>query len=137
MFAISGMPYEIICQLISDPPINRETLAIHFRLELDLGRYEANARVVESLFMQACGAPAVYDAQGRMVRAETQRNVAAAIYWTKAQMGWRETTKHEHSGPGGEPIRVESLSDAQLAALIPRVESILGGLPGQDVPDPA
>jgi len=54
--------------------ISRPTLRKHFRHEIDSASTAANAAVVASLYRMAT----------------TGRNVAAAIYWTKARMGWRE-----------------------------------------------
>jgi hypothetical protein len=53
--------------------ISDETLRKHYRRELDLGVIEANAKVAETLFRQAT----------------VEGNTAAAIWWTKARMGWR------------------------------------------------
>ena len=70
-----------------------KTLRKHYRNELDTGAVKANARVAESLFQQATGAPAVFDNQGRMVRAEQLRVPSAGIWWTKARMGWKEASQ--------------------------------------------
>ena len=36
---------------------------------------------------------------------------AAAIFWAKARMGWREQpTQIEHSGPDGKPIEVRQIT---------------------------
>ncbi|HEY2615795.1 MAG TPA: hypothetical protein VGI78_00505 [Acetobacteraceae bacterium] len=54
--------------------IDDKTLRKHFRRELDTGAIEANMRVASSLYTMAT----------------QDKNVAAAIWWTKARMGWRE-----------------------------------------------
>ena len=53
--------------------ISDETLRKYYRQELDLGAIVANAKVAETLFRQAT----------------EEGNTAAAIWWTKARMGWR------------------------------------------------
>jgi hypothetical protein len=81
-----GIPQEQIARVIG---IHRETLAIHYRDELDLGVIEANAKVAETLFRQAT----------------KEGNTTAAIWWTKSRMGWRE--KLIHSGDEENPVKIE------------------------------
>ncbi len=60
-----------------------------------------------------------------------------AEWWLERKLpkrwGRRETRKHEHSGPGGEPIPVEVMTDAQrlaaLAALGARLDARQGSTP--------
>lgn len=103
-----GVKEDDICLLIINPqtgkPIAPKTLRRAFRVELDTGMVKANAKVGESLFMQAVGAPAVFDANGNKIRAELPRNVAAGIFWAKTRMGWREKSELELSGNNGGPI---------------------------------
>jgi hypothetical protein len=54
--------------------IDDKTLRKHFRRELDTGAIEANMRVASSLYTMAT----------------QDKNVAAAIWWTKTRMGWKE-----------------------------------------------
>ena len=81
------------------------TSAIHVAQieELDNGHTKANSRVAESLFLQAVGAPAkVVD--GVVVQSEQARVPSAAIWWSKARMGWKETITNENTGKDGAPI---------------------------------
>jgi|SRR3954470_10085292 len=78
LMAACGIPQMQIAPLIG---ISDETLRKHYRRELDRGVIEANAKVAEALFRQAIGG-----------------DTAAAIWWTKCRMGWRERTGAEHSG---------------------------------------
>ena len=55
-----------------------EVLSKHYRAEWDAGKAKANAQVGQSLFQKAVGG-----------------DVAAAIWWSKAQMRWRETKQVE------------------------------------------
>ena len=81
-----GVPYEQIASLVRDG-IHKETLFKHFRKELDQGKAKANAKIGKTLFQQA-----------------TSGNTAAAIWWSKSQMGWRETQNIDHT-TGGEPMQ--------------------------------
>lgn len=65
-----GVPQDDICILLG---VSKPTLHKHYRDDLDKGLAEANAKVASSLFQQA-----------------TSGNTAAAIFWTKSRMGWRE-----------------------------------------------
>jgi hypothetical protein len=101
-----GIPHEDICRLVINPrtgcPIDDKTLRRHFRYELDTGYVKANAKVVQSLYAQATGG-----------------NVTAAIWWTKARMGWAERV--EHSGKDGGPM--------ELRALLLEIDGKTRGLP--------
>jgi DNA-binding XRE family transcriptional regulator len=57
--------------------IARDTLAKHFREEIDRAKPVADAQVANNLIRQATK--------------DDFRAIPAAIYYTKAQMGWRET----------------------------------------------
>ena len=58
-----------------------KTLRKHFRKELLTARTEANAEVANSLFQQAVNG-----------------NTSAAIWWTKARMGWKEQVDQSIDG---------------------------------------
>src|SRR5882724_4979827 len=68
--------------------ISKPTLRKYFRQEIRISAPEANAAVVQSLFQMATKG----------------KNIAAAIWWTKARMGWGETNRVETTGPDGRPI---------------------------------
>jgi hypothetical protein len=69
--------------------IDDKTLRKHFRRELDIGATEANVRVASALYTMAT----------------KDKNVAAAIWWTKTRMGWKDTTVQQQTGPDGGPVR--------------------------------
>jgi hypothetical protein len=77
-----GVPHDNIATHIGIDP---KTLRKHFREELDRGSIEATTKVAQSLFNMAT--------QGN--------NVAAAFFWMKARVGWREKQEVQHSG---EPV---------------------------------
>ena len=80
-----GLPYENIGALLPDR-INRETLTIHYRDELDRGKAEANAAVGKSLFH----------------RAINDESPTAAIWWSKTQMKWKEEKEPEKEVDSGK-----------------------------------
>lgn len=62
--------------------IRRNTLFKYFKHDMQEGRNTANAKVAQSLFNMAT----------------KRNNVAAAIFWAKTRMGWREKVDVEVSG---------------------------------------
>lgn len=83
-----GLPQEHIAVMVRGG-IDTGTLAKHFAPELILGKAKANAKIGQTLFQQA-------------IRGDT----SAMIWWSKSQMGWRETQRREHSGPDGGPLEI-------------------------------
>jgi hypothetical protein len=71
-----------------DPPISEDTLQRHYRAELDAGKREAVAAV-----------------GGRLLAKAMAGNLTAMIFYLRTQGGW--AAKHEFSGPGGQPLRVD------------------------------
>lgn len=80
-----GLPHDQICALIS---ISDETLRKYYGPELGMGKAKASAQIAKTLFNKAV--------QGG--------DTTAMIWWTKAQMRWAETQRHEQSGPEGSAI---------------------------------
>ena len=72
-----GLPQEQIAVLIRGG-IALETLREHFAKELVSGKAKANGQIGKTLFQKAMGG-----------------DTAAMIWWSKAQMRWAETQKHE------------------------------------------
>ena len=117
-----GLPQEYICQLIvserTGKPISLETLGKHFRTELDAGKATATYKVINSLFDKA-------------VNGDT----TAAIWWTKARMGWSEkTTSHENL-----VSKYDRMSEKELIESLQREANELGikidlsyRIPGED-----
>lgn len=67
------------------------TLHKYFRRELDTGAPEANAQVIESLFLNATKG----------------KNVAAQIFWAKCRAGWREPRQFDEELTVETSIRIE------------------------------
>lgn len=65
-----GLPLKHICALVGIKDI--DTLKLHYELELSQGVALVNLKVANNLFNR------------------TEKDSTAAIYWTKARMGWRE-----------------------------------------------
>lgn len=91
-----GLPQDRIARIIG---LSEPTLRKHYREELDLGTDKANLLVAQSLFDKATS------------KAVTGPTVAAAIFWLKTRAGWKETSTHEHTGPGGGAIQITISSD--------------------------
>jgi hypothetical protein len=86
-----GLPQEQIAILIRGG-INLSTLREHFATELVAGKAKANGQIGKTLFQKAMGG-----------------DTAAMIWWSKAQMRWAETQKHEHTGADGGEIVVQKI----------------------------
>ena len=86
-----GVPHVDIALVLS---VAKDTLLKHCRHDLDIGMATANAKVAQSLFAMATVPP----------EQATSSNVAAAIFWTKARMGWREKLSVETLDENGNPV---------------------------------
>ena len=82
--AAYGIPHDDISVALG---ITAKTLRRHYRQELTVGHISANAQVVGSLFKQAIGG-----------------NVTAAIFWTKARMGWSDRGPQPTEGDSSESM---------------------------------
>jgi hypothetical protein len=81
-----GLPIEQIGALVRDG-IHIDTLRAHFSSELVSGKSKANAQVGKTLFSKVMAG-----------------DTTAAIWWSKTQMRWAETQKHELTGADGVPL---------------------------------
>lgn len=75
-----GVPIEQIAVLVRDA-ISVDTLRAHFASELISGKAKANGQVGKTLFEKVMAG-----------------DTTAAIWWSKTQMGWKETQRHEIDG---------------------------------------
>ena len=92
-----GLPIEQIAVLVRDG-IDADTLRKHFREELIKGKAKANGQIGKTLFQKAMGG-----------------DTTAMIWWSKTQMRWSETMKHELTGDEGGPLKIIAVSqDEQL-----------------------
>ena len=81
-----GLPIEQIAILVRDG-IDPDTLRKYFGTELQSGKAKANAKVGKTLFQKVMAG-----------------DTTAAIWWSKTQMRWAETQKHELTGADGAPL---------------------------------
>lgn len=81
-----GLPIDQIAVLVRDG-IHVETLRKHFATELVSGKAKANGQVGKTLFQKVMAG-----------------DTTAAIWWSKTQMRWAETQKHELTGADGAPL---------------------------------
>jgi hypothetical protein len=92
-----GVPFEQIAALVRDG-IDIDTLRKYFQLELINGKAKANAKVGQGIFQKAMAG-----------------DTTAQIWWSKTQMRWSETQKHELTGANGAPL----LSNIQVTFVKP------------------
>ena len=100
-----GETQENIAKVVGVDP---KTLRKHYAAELDGGSIKANALVAQSLHQNAIGGGKWQDA-----------NMSAAIWWSKARMGWHEPKQEiAHTGTIGtyDAEKLKHLSDAELTA---------------------
>lgn len=81
-----GLPIEQIAVLVRTG-IHVDTLRAHFAIELVSGKAKANGQVGKTLFQKVMAG-----------------DTTAAIWWSKTQMRWAETQKHELTGADGVPL---------------------------------
>lgn len=105
MAVVAGFKQDDICKGVINPetenPISKHTLEKHFRKEIDTGMLDAGVRVVGSLYQNALDG-----------------DTTAAIWYTKARLGWKGTDVSERVGKDGGAIQHEhTLSEEALALL--------------------
>ena len=81
-----GLPIEQIAVLVRGG-IDTDTLRKHFATELVSGKAKANGQVGKTLFQKVMAG-----------------DTTAAIWWSKTQMRWAESQKHELTGADGAPL---------------------------------
>jgi len=86
-----GLPIEQIAVLVRNG-IDSDTLRKHFAQELISGKAKANGQVGKTLFQKAMAG-----------------DTAAAIWWSKTQMRWKEVQQHEITGADGAPIEFRKI----------------------------
>jgi hypothetical protein len=96
-----GIPQQQIALLLG---ITLPTLHAHYRDDLDIGMADANSKIAGTLFLQAMNG-----------------NTAAAIFWSKARMGWSEKQDITISG-GEKPLEV-SVQSQLVEKLVASIES--------------
>ena len=101
-------------QVASIMEISPSTLREHFPLELKNGDAKAIFNVASGLYKNATTGTSTCPGG----------NVTAQIFFLKTRARWRETSRHEVTGPDGEPIAhaheikdLENLSAKELAKL--------------------
>lgn len=108
--------------------MSKTTLRKHFAAELASGHMKTNMRVAESLFAQAVGRPAQYDAAGRLLREEQKPVTTAAIFWAKTRMGWNENAYHLPTPSEPKPPKLGKKEEAAIAAANPDTGTPMGNL---------
>lgn len=91
MMKAGGFQNTMIAHALS---IDEKTLVKYFREDLDAGGAKAHATVIGNLFRQATK--------------DDPRSTAAAIFWAKTRLGWKDTTRFEHGGIENSPIVINT-----------------------------
>ncbi len=86
-----GLPHESIGVLVG---IDDKTLRKYYRAELDMGKAKANGQIAKTLYSKAVGG-----------------DTTSLIWWTKTQMKWAETQKHELTGAEGGDLVIKWASE--------------------------
>jgi predicted transcriptional regulator len=86
-----GLPHEQIAILVG---IDDKTLRKYYRAELDMGKAKANGQIAKTLYSKAVGG-----------------DTTSLIWWTKTQMKWAETQKHELTGAEGGDLVIKWASE--------------------------
>lgn len=102
-----------------------KTIMKHYDYELKTGDIQAGVTVADSIFRMAVGSPAQYDKDGNLIREEQKPNITAAIWFSKARMGWHEPAKE---------MKLGGLPDAPA---IKQETTVVGGVDDPDRYDPA
>ena len=101
--------------------VSEKTLRTHYRQELDLAATLANALVVQSLHRAATS----WLHEGPDAK-PTSAAVAAAIFWSKAGMGWRERNPAEPGRKADPPLDLSSVPTDQLKQLLSQLAADKG-----------
>jgi DNA-binding XRE family transcriptional regulator len=101
-----GLPQEDIAEFIG---VSHVTLRKYYQPELKLSAIKANAAVGEYLFSLASGHALKQGATHGDCK-------TAAMFWAKTRMGWRETSRLEHSGPEGGPMQMQDVTPRERIA---------------------
>ncbi len=99
--AAYGIPRPDIAAVIG---ISEPTLRKYYADELATATAKANAKVAETLYRKATD------------QKISGPSVTAAIFWLKTRAQWRETDRHEITGPDGGPVQTEDVSARDILA---------------------
>lgn len=106
-------------QIASIVGISVPTLAKYYRNEMDLGVAQTSAAVGKSLFQMATD----------------DKNVQAAIWWSKSRMGWREAARLPEEQPTQTTLKVEfRWADDSLASLPSHARHAASPEPAREAP---
>lgn len=83
-----GIPHDVICTILQ---ITKQTLYAHYRVEIDTGAHEINARIAHRLYSIA-------------LHGQGKEAIVAMMFWLKTRAGWRDSVNVQHTGLDGGPI---------------------------------
>lgn len=128
----SGIRQEHIAGILG---ISVPTLKKHYGEQLTLGKSRMLAKVAATLFQDAVGRAAIYDAKNNVVQSELKPNRASAMFIMKCQGGWKETNVVEISDPtAGARDRLAAAVDKLLATQQPEGDAAPEAVEATDRP---
>ena len=128
--AVLGIPQHDMCKVVINPktdrPIDKKTLELHFRQELDQSFLQTTARIGVDFMKKCTGANAVFDDKGRVVRKEVQSDTKAQMFFLNTRLskaGWNPRLEITGKNGGAIPVDITGLSDDQLDQLVQRLSA--------------
>jgi hypothetical protein len=105
IMAAIGMPHDQIRMAILNPttmnPVDADTLAKHFKRELEAGMAEIHALLGSFMVATILGQAPPEDTKA--ITNEKART-SLLMFFAKTRMGWKETRAPEHADKDGGPI---------------------------------
>lgn len=98
--------------------ISENTLRKHYQDEINEGRGIADAQVITCAYRMAVSG----------------MHPAMTMFWLKTQLGWREVTRVETTGPDGTPIEQSLTIRVQYADVDTNTTSVASGTEGDQEP---
>jgi len=96
--------------------ISAPALRAHYAGELQFGKAKMIGAVGASLFEQAIGRAALYDASGNLIQSELAPDKTCAMFIMRTQGGWRENQTVQIADPtAGARDRLAAAVEAALA----------------------
>lgn len=110
--AALGITHEQIIEYLKFrglPIKSKSVLTRYYAEELASAKTHKILMVSQGLYKKAVGAPAEFDDQHNKIRDEVKAEVAAQIFWLKAQAKWQEPTRFSSDDGADKGMSLEEL----------------------------